>query len=353
MIESYNIGIEPKIIIIGYSPKLYGGVTNVTNILIQSFTNIELHTSLYYYSPKIKAVAYYIYGIMKYIGKMYKYKKGYVVHLIIGSKGDAIRIIPYIWLSRLIGLKICAQYHTSANNIFPKISSAYMLEIIKISLRKVQIHCFHSKRLKENFDKIFPNKFQSIIIPNPLGKEWIEVQVLPRNKRHRDIVFFGRWSSDKGIEDLLKCMEIIKSEATCEIYTNHVPKKLFKKCKIFPWVDESNVMKIMSTAKLVVLPSYSEAYPTVLLEAVACGTPFLASNIPGILDIAEQSCAGRVFDVGNINMLAENIDNMLSEEKTWNEMSMNGKVWVCNLSREIIREKWLEVYKSLEITDKS
>jgi glycosyltransferase involved in cell wall biosynthesis len=98
----------------------------------------------------------------------------------------------------------------------------------------------------------------------------------------------------------------------------------------------------------VILPSYAEAYPTVLLEAAACGTPFLASNIAGIPDIVEESGGGRVFEVGNVSMLAEVIDEILTDEVKWLEMSKNGKRWVKTLSEEKIKRQWLNVYNLLD-----
>lgn len=338
-------GYEPKVIVVGYSPKLKGGVTHVTSVLLQNFINMELHPCLYCYSPKYKAVAYYLFSILRFVGRICRIKQRSIIHLIIGSSGDAIRSVPYIWLSKLLGLRVCTQYHKNADNIFSKISSDFLSAIVRNALSRVDIHCFLSNRLKSGFDEVFPNRFQSRIIPNPLEEKWIVAQVLSKKKRHRDIVFLGRWSWEKGIEDLITCMAKVKSDVKCEIYTDHVPTEVYKNCQIFPWVNESEVMNIMRTAKLVILPSYAEAYPTVLLEAAACGTPFVASNIGGIPDIAKESGGGRVFEVGNVSMLIEVIDEMLTDEVKWQEMSRNGKAWMRTLSEDKIKKQWLDVYK--------
>ena len=110
-------------------------------------------------------------------------------------------------------------------------------------------------------------------------------------------------------------------------------------------------MNIMRTAKLVILPSYAEAYPMVLLEAAACGTPFLASDIAGIPDIVEESGGGRLSEVGNVTMLAKAVDEMLTDEVKWQEMSRNGKAWVRTLSEENIKKQWLDVFRLLDQVD--
>lgn len=65
-------------------------------------------------------------------------------------------------------------------------------------------------------------------------------------------------------------------------------------------------------ANLVVLPSHSEGLPNVLLEAVACGTRFVASDVGGIREIAIGD-RGKLVPPGDAAALAQAIQSMLCD----------------------------------------
>jgi glycosyltransferase involved in cell wall biosynthesis len=54
------------------------------------------------------------------------------------------------------------------------------------------------------------------------------------------------------------------------------------------YVDHSALPLWFRAANVVVLPSRSEGIPNVLLESIACGTPFVASDVGGIAEIADK-----------------------------------------------------------------
>jgi len=77
-------------------------------------------------------------------------------------------------------------------------------------------------------------------------------------------------------------------------------------------IPQGRLPEIYSAADLLVLPSRREGWPNVLLESMACGTPVVVSDFPGVDDIVAAPEAGRILDESTPSRLAETIREVLA-----------------------------------------
>jgi len=83
--------------------------------------------------------------------------------------------------------------------------------------------------------------------------------------------------------------------------------KLNDKVKLLGWIPHDELPGYLNELKLVVLPSYTEGLPNVMLEAMACGTPVLATPVGGIPDVIKDGETGFIMGDNSPDRIAENV----------------------------------------------
>ena len=337
-----------EIIILGYDKRrLSGGIVAVTEILLENLPEVRLLPLKHCYQPASLDAWLYVLSLLRLTGTVLWRRRAIVTHGIVGSRGDRVRIIPVLLLCALFRVPICIQYHKNVGGLIFKQGSARDRFLDRF-YRLCNLHVFISPALRDEFLQMAPGIGASCVINNALPQLWMDLPSRPLEERDIDVVFFGRWNPEKGIDVLLAYLQATPREIRCEIYADHVPHEKIRNAVVKPWVGEDEVRSILKRARLLVLPSYYEAYPTVILEALACGTPFVATNIGGVPDIAAESGGGLVVEPGDSKALGTAIESLLTDTDDWSRRSRLGREWVnktCNAERVV--SLWRETYASL------
>ena len=140
---------------------------------------------------------------------------------------------------------------------------------------------------------------------------------------HKIIVSIGRLEPVKGHSVLLDaCLKISKQGIpfTCYVLGDgSLEATLTQKAKEFGLEgqfrlngsqQQTRLADWYRAADVIALPSLSEGIPNVLLEAISCGKPFVASRVGGIPEIADPIC-DQLVSQNNSEELAEAICDML------------------------------------------
>lgn len=143
---------------------------------------------------------------------------------------------------------------------------------------------------------------------------------IPTNDRV--LLFMGRINYEKGYDVLIKAFEII-SPRIKDVFLifsgnneskKYVPKlaRINDRIKIIKPDNESQ--QIYSIADIVVLPSRSDSFPFVMIEAGTFKKPFIGGNTGGIAEFIENGKNGLLVDPGNHEQLAEKIFFLLKNK---------------------------------------
>lgn len=93
--------------------------------------------------------------------------------------------------------------------------------------------------------------------------------------------------------------------------------------KFLGWIEGEKKKEWLERAKVFFLPSYSEAMPMSILEAMGYGLPVVASNVGGIPSIVRNNINGFTFIPGDVEGMAAAIIEILKNSKLANKLSEN------------------------------
>jgi colanic acid/amylovoran biosynthesis glycosyltransferase len=77
------------------------------------------------------------------------------------------------------------------------------------------------------------------------------------------------------------------------------------------WLANDKVLALVRTSRALLLPSYAEGLPIVIMEALALGRPVISTTVAGIPELVDESC-GWLFDPGNTDQMASAIRDCLT-----------------------------------------
>jgi len=177
------------------------------------------------------------------------------------------------------------------------------------------------------------------------------------NERKNIVGFIGRIIKEKGIKEFIEAIPIIiKEEKEIEFLiggSGDLLDWIKSECKkieneyevnitISGWIGEE-MPDYLNELKLIVVPTYGDAFPTIILEAMACGTPVLTTPVGAIPDIIKDGETGFILENNSPECIAENVIRALNhsahEEITHNARAMVER----KFTYEKVVERWREV----------
>lgn len=161
---------------------------------------------------------------------------------------------------------------------------------------------------------------------------FMEAVSLMRNGRNLQVLIVG---GGKGEEDKINSLRQKSHELGIDDLTH------------FQYaVAQSKLPLYYSAADLCVLPSRYETFGLVALEALACGTPVIASKV-GVMAEAINTPAGILLDEPSPASLASTITGLLEDNASLKMMASQSRKAVVNLSWDRAAEKIIAEYKKL------
>jgi len=188
----------------------------------------------------------------------------------------------------------------------------------------------------------------------------------PKGKKEDNLLLYlGRIVPIKGLHILLKSLNYVEKPVYLAIvgpigsleYYKYVKKLIEKenrkgkhKIKYLGEISKAEVIQMYQKASIYILPSFWEAFPVVILEALSCETPVITTPVGGIPEIIQNFENGIIVPVNDPVRLAEAINFMLDNKDYRTKMGQKGRELVIkNCSVEVIARKLYKIYEKIII----
>lgn len=191
------------------------------------------------------------------------------------------------------------------------------------------------------------------VINNPIAV----AEIVPEYKVGDFLYCVSRFVPGKGLKVLITAMKYLpgiklKIAGNGPLYKslNEFKEKLkVSNVEMLGYQTREQILSTMRSSRLVVCPSeLYENYPTVVLEAFACGKPVIGSNIGGIPELVKENKTGWLFEAGNVEDLKNKIKNIWNQTEVIKSCGHQARALVeeNNNEKKYLR-KSLEVYNNL------
>ena len=172
-------------------------------------------------------------------------------------------------------------------------------------------------------------------------------------ERENLVGYIGRLSREKGVLNLVKAIPMIKGETKFLIrgegeLRDSIEKqlnenKLNNKPYLMGWIQHDELPNDLNRLRLLILPSYIEGLPNIILEAMACGTPVLATAVGCVPDLIKDSKTGFIMEDNSPECIARNIIRVLSHPSL-EGIAQNARALV---EKEFTYEAAVEAYRKI------
>jgi len=277
---------------------------------------------------------------------------------------DYALIFSHYWLSMLAGETLAHDWD------IPHIGMFHTLAEVKLealaSEKETQVRLDTERRLIGKLDRIIAatsdekeimriiygvSEDNISVVPLGVGPDFFEekLQSYAREKLKfyngdKIVLAVGRVEPLKGLDVLIRAMSYVDPEMPYQLVIIGGDKAasveisrlkdiamqvgIAHKVKFIGSVDHSKLPIYYRAADVVVIPSFSESFGLVAVEAMASGVPVVASNVGGLALTVEHGRAGFLIPPGSSDQFGEKINLLLNDPKLRSDF---GKIGVENM----------------------
>lgn len=247
-----------------------------------------------------------------------------LMHICTSAGQGILKDLVLIAIAKIFGVKVALHLHFGR---IPElmVSDNFEWKLLRIAIKNSDVVITMNQY---TFEALNRNNFKNVCnLPNPIDVSVLkEIEKLKTQtvRKPKQMVFVGHVFKSKGVYEAVEaCKSIddvtLRLVGKCPDSVKEELIQLAGNSDKISWLkftgelSHSQVLAELLQADIFVFPSYTEGFPNVILEAMACSCPIAASNvgaIPEMLDVDGNAC-GICYEPKSIEGVRKAILNLL------------------------------------------
>lgn len=239
-----------------------------------------------------------------------------IVHVHFSLGTTARRKVPFVKVAKALGKKVIIHLHCGSqiNEIWNK-DYTYLFSVADISL-------LLSENLLHMVEEHTGRGHDYRVCYNPCP----QISKEPVLQKKKQILFSGTLYAGKGYQDLIRAFAKIAKKypdwkvvfaGNGEVEKGKAISKelcIANQVEFLGWVSGEQKDRAFRESIIFCLPSYAEGFPMAVLDAWAYGLPVITTPVGGIPDVAKDGENMLLFNPGDIDALAKQMEKMIMNE---------------------------------------
>lgn len=246
------------------------------------------------------------------------------------------------WFSKLRGNKIICTFHTPPEIFSDKVRSTNHLH------RLDAITVVASSQI-DFFAKFVP-KERIFFVPHGIDTEFFHPSAKKQKDSNKICLFVGHFLRDfDTLRAVIRIMNLRSNQIKHTVITwkrNFVHFEVLKNITLRTGLNDKELLRYYQNATVLLQPMENCTANNSVLEGLACGLPIVATDVGGIRDYVDESCAILV-PPHEPEMMAEEVIGLLEDRSRLEKMSDNSRKRALEFSWPKIAEKMKDVYKEI------
>ncbi|MDO6712205.1 glycosyltransferase family 4 protein [Aliiglaciecola sp. 2_MG-2023] len=253
--------------------------------------------------------------------ELLKNRKDVLLHINVSERSSFYRKFCFIFIARLFKVPTVLHHHGAELIPFYEHCGGLSRKVVQYCIRNCTLNIVLGEKWKVFLENAIPNHAPIQIMFNAVARHQIPV----KTNQNFSIAMIANLSERKGVSLAIEAAKQLKQDydytmhfiggGEVEKYREQAKKEdLEDQCIFHGWTSRENTLKLMADSNILILPSYNEGLPMVILEAMAQAVPVICTPVGSIGEVFTHEKECLFMEVGSAKSLYVNIKRLQNDQ---------------------------------------